>query len=167
MRLRNTSGVRACGVIVMAALLSALGCEGASDDRADVTGQADAVQDTQADVPAGLTVLVKHGDDTRTASLAALATVSLEGLPFVRLSEVVGSVFPTLDLSMVTADFMAADGFVPASSPNCTTLIPVDGALLTLGYISPDTRNLAWDDELQYPGCMRVRDTAEIRLADR
>jgi hypothetical protein len=151
----------------MAALVSVIGCEDASDDRADVTGQADAAQDTRTEVPAGPTVLVKHGDDTRTASLAALASVSLEGLPFVRLSEVVGSVFPTLDLSRVTADFMAADGFVPASSPNCTTLIPVDGALLTLGYISPDTRNLAWDDELQYPGCMRVRNTAEIRLADR
>lgn len=167
MRIRGTSGLRPWGVVVMVAFLSAPGCEDASGDGTDLTGRADAVQDTPTDVPSGATVLVKRGDETRTASLAALETAALGGLPFVRLREVVDAVFPGLDLSTVTADFMAADGFVPASSPNCTGLVPLDGTLLARGYISPDTRNLAWDDELQFPGCMRVRDTAEIRLADR
>jgi hypothetical protein len=37
---------------------------------------------------------------------------------------------------------------------------------LAKGYIDPATRNLKWDDTLVYPGCMIVKDTAEIVVAD-
>lgn len=156
------------GVAVIAMALAWAGCEAASGGTNDATTGIDAATDIPAEAaPAGKTVRVVHGDQTKTADLSLEPVVTVKDLPFVRLSDVVGQVFPSLDLSTVTADFTAGDGFQPASSPNCATLIPVDGSLLSRGYISPETRNLAWDDDLQYPGCMRVRDTAEIRLVDR
>lgn len=143
----------------LAAILGVAGCDAGS-------GGGDA-RDAIADAPAAVTVQVIHGGDTQTVDLSTPDPVTVGELPFVRLSDVAARAFPSLDLATVTADFEGGDGFKPASKANCATLIPVDGGTLARGYISPSTRNLAWDDALQYPGCMRVSDAATITLVDR
>ncbi len=143
-----------------AAALVLVGC-GASGGG----GRPDALTaDGSAETSTGLTVNVLYHGETRAADLSKPATTEVNGLTFVRLSDVVRQAYPTLDLAKVAADFLGGDGFKPGSKANCATLIPVPGTRLAKGYISPETRNLAWDESLQYPGCMRVHDTAEIDL---
>ncbi len=146
------------GALAMLALaFLATGCDASSSDTGDATGEG----------TSAVTVAVEHGGQAVDADLSDLAVVQVGGLDFVRLSDVVKEAFPDLDLGTVTADFAASDGFMPGSKSNCTGLVPVQGGLLVQGYISPATRNLAWDEALQYPGCLRVSDTARILLADR
>lgn len=84
-----------------------------------------------------------------------------------QLDDVVKRVYPDIALSAVNADFQASDGFRPAKSPLCKDLIPLDGSLLASGTIDPETRNLSWDEALQFPGCMYVRDVELIEIADK
>lgn len=146
-------GVTFAGALGLAAALVLAGC-----DSSNVGSDAYAV--------AGLTVNVVYQGETRAADLSKSASVQIGGMAFVVLSDVVTAAFPDIDLTRVAADFQAGDGFRPGSKANCAALIPVPGTLLAQGYISPETRNLAWGDSLQYPGCMRVSDTAQIDLAD-
>lgn len=152
------------GMLVLAAALVPAGC-----DASDSGPGADAVvvADGLADAVAVPTVSVVYQGETRTADLSKPARTTLGGLSFVALSTVVTQAFPDLDLAAVAADFEGADGFKPGSKGNCAALIPVPGPVLSQGYISPETRNLAWDDSLQYPGCLRVTNTAVIDLAVR
>ncbi len=133
----------------------------------DVVGETMTSGDTVNEASAGLTVNVVYKGETYVADLSKPTQTQIAGLTFVLLSDVVKEAVPDVDFAKVTADFLGSDGFKPGSKGNCAALIPVAGDLLAQGYISPETRNLAWADSLQYPGCMRLSDTAEIELADK
>jgi hypothetical protein len=72
---------------------------------------------------------------------------------------------PSVSIEEIAADFVAGDGFNPVSSPNCSSIVPVPGANLALGRVTALSRNLLWDDSLDYPGCLDVDDLAEIIIS--
>lgn len=152
---------------VLGTLLLFWGCSssgggGATTDAVDVAAEIRGEESVS-----GFTVAVLYRDQRVLVDLSGLPVKQIAGLDFVLLSDVVERAFPSIDLGAITADFLGSDGFRPGSKGFCAALVPVDGSLLRQGYISPTTRNLLWDESLQYPGCMRVQDTAEIILADK
>jgi len=160
--------------LALAGLVGVLGCEssgggGDTGGGGDVAGGEDTVGADQTGDQAAeaRSVGVTYGGTTETVDLPTLATTDVEGVPLVRLSDVVAAAFPAVVLADVTADFVAGDGFRPGQSGNCADVVPIEGAALAQGYIDPATRDLAWDDALDFPGCMGVRDTATIELADK
>jgi hypothetical protein len=122
--------------------------------------------ETTGDAAAPVLVNVTYGGDTQALDLGQARTTNVDGQALVQLASLALEAYPQLALGSIVVNFVAADGFVPANSPNCESLVPVLGMLIELGYIVPETRNLIWDETLQYPGCMSVTDTAEIQLAD-
>jgi len=113
------------------------------------------------------TVKVSYLGTSTDVSLGKPATVDLGGSPHVRHSDVIKLALPDKDLSTVGAGFRSADGFDPSSKAACQAVLPVSGDTLSKGYLDPETRLLKWDDSLQFPTCLSVRDTAEILLTDK
>lgn len=114
----------------------------------------------------GVLVLVTYSGVEEEVDLTTLDTVDVEGEDLVLLSSVVLEAFPTRALADILANFEAYDGFVPSQSPYCDGLVPVFGLRLEQGYIDPATRNVSWDEALQFPGCMYVDECVEIEIFD-
>ena len=99
-------------------------------------------------------------------SLGALPTTTVAGKDVVRLDRVVLEALPQASVATLKVTFKGSDGFNPASLANCTMLVPVSGSNLLKGGIEKATRNLVWDDSLGFPGCLYVRDTAELIVVE-
>jgi hypothetical protein len=98
--------------------------------------------------------------------LDRVATVTVSGAQVAKLTDLIALAVPQKPLSgLQGTDFVSADGFTPKSKSNCNALLPVSPETLAKGYLDPATRNLVWDSTLGFPGCMTVRDTAEVYLA--
>ncbi|HCF58016.1 MAG TPA: hypothetical protein DFS52_08495 [Myxococcales bacterium] len=119
-----------------------------------------------AEADPGVTVKVLWQGNSTDVGLGNLPTVEVAGAQLVQLTEIIAGVIGSTPIEGLTADFTSADGFKPGSSPNCQDLVPVSGDKLALGYLDPVTRKLSWDESLQFPGCLRVGDTAEIILSE-
>lgn len=115
----------------------------------------------------GKSVKVIYNGSSSAVALGQLPTTAINGASYAKLADVVAAAIPgrSLDELKVT-DFVSADGFASSSKADCGPLLPVAAATLAKGYLDPATRNLRWDDALAYPGCMCVRDTAEIVVAE-
>lgn len=120
---------------------------------------------TDAEVEAR-SVEVTYEGTSAEVDLGSLETVEVNGVDVVRLADVVEAAELGVALADLEFDFVASDGFRPGSSTNCAGLVPVQGAILEQGYIHPASRNLSWDESLDYPGCLRVDDVATIEAAD-
>ena len=126
------------------------------------------VADTAAgDASGAQTVKVTYKGQDKVVDLSQPTPVTFEGFPSALLSDVVALAFPGATQDSLTADFMSSDGFKPGTKTNCIGLVPVDGTLFPKGYIDVGTRKLRWDTALAYPGCLYIKDLAEIQLADK
>ncbi len=135
--------------------LSALvftGCLDQSNDDGD--------DDPQTGDP--VTVEVVFGDVREDVDLSKATLEDVEGENYVTLTSVLQLALPNENLENLTYDFVAGDGFQPLDSTNCEGLIPLTGDLLVNGYIHPTSRNLIWDATLEYPGCLHIKDLAQI-----
>ena len=112
------------------------------------------------------TVAVVYGETTVTVDLGDLDVVTFQDAPHVRLSDVVEAASLGVALESLELDFEAADGFRSSSSSNCDDFVPVPGALLAQGYVNLETRRTAWEEALDFPGCLRVADLARILASD-
>ncbi len=117
-----------------------------------------------SDAPEGdvKTVEVVFEEVTSEVDLGELDTVTIEGEELVRLSDVVEAADLGVELSALEFDFVASDGFRSGDRSTCTETIPMPGETLEQGYIDPVTRNMSWDASLGMPGCVRVRDAAQL-----
>ena len=121
--------------------------------------------DQEVEIPDGVkTVEVVHDEGAPVVvDLADLEVVTLDdGEEHARLSDVVEAASLGVELSALEFDFEGADGFRSSSTSTCVDTIPMAGALLTQGFIHRTTRNLAWDEALDMPGCVHVDDTARV-----
>jgi hypothetical protein len=115
----------------------------------------------------GETVQVTYSGRTTTVALSQPTPVTFEGTLHARLSEVVALALPGQAQSALEADFQASDGFRASMKSNCQGVVPVAGTVFTEGYIDINTRKLRWDTSLMYPGCLYVKDLAEILLSEK
>jgi hypothetical protein len=114
------------------------------------------------------TVEVVYNDGTPVVvDLADLEAVTLDdGEEYARLSDVVEAAGLGVALADLQFDFEGSDGFRSSSTSTCTETIPMAGELLSQGYIHRVTRNLAWDEAADMPGCVHVDDTARLLASD-
>jgi hypothetical protein len=127
------------------------------------------------DLPAGdvagdaaaATFAVTYKGASVEPDLSKAEDVTINGTACKKLSSVALLAFPEIVLDAVVVDFTGSEGFKPASKPYCTGLIPFAGTSLANGCIDPATRNLQWDESLSWPGCMSVKGTVEMELADK
>jgi hypothetical protein len=156
--------------VVETATADATGPDGTIDEDATVvadTTAAEATTDMAIEAEAAEALIsVIHGAETKVVDVAKMATVDVDGTPVVLLSEVVKAAFPAIVLTEVTVDFTGAEGYKPGSKSNCAGVVPIPGKSLEQGWIDPATTNLLWDESLGYPGCLHVKLTTEIILAD-
>ncbi len=115
----------------------------------------------------GRSVKFDYAGTVVTVELGRVTPVTVAGAQVAKLSDLIALAVPQKPLSgLQGTDFVSADGFTPKSKSNCNALLPVSPETLAKGYLDPATRTLVWDPELGFPGCMTVRDTAEVYLAD-
>lgn len=119
-----------------------------------------------AEASTARTVKVTYKGQDKVVDLSQPAPVTFEGIASAKLSDVIALAFPNLTQTSLTADFMSSDGYKPGTKSNCIGLLPVPGANIALGYIGLPDRKLRWELSLGYPGCLYVKDLAEIELAD-
>ena len=132
--------------------LTAFGCFDQSNDEGN--------DDPQTGNP--VTVEVIFGDVHETVDLSKATLENIEEEQYATLTSVLQLALPNENLEVLTYDFVAGDGFKPLDSPNCEGLVPLTGDLIGKGYIHPTSRNLIWDASLEYPGCLHVKDLAQI-----
>jgi hypothetical protein len=169
------------GVIFGLCLLLCAGCDQSVDTGSDSAppdgGPADTVAGdgvTAADgtgvadgQPAGQTIKVIYNGQTTVVSLDQPTPVTFESAPHAKLSDVIAIAVPGAAQDALTADFTSSDGYQPGSKSNCDGLLPVAGTEFAKGYIDVATRKLSWDPSLNYPGCLFIKDLAEIEVADK
>jgi hypothetical protein len=117
--------------------------------------------------PAGQTVKVIYKGQTTVVSLSQPTPIAFENTPHAKLSDVIEIAVPGAAQDALTADFTSSDGYQPGSKSNCDGMLPVAGTEFAKGYIDVATRMLSWDPGLNYPGCLFVKDLAEIEVADK
>jgi hypothetical protein len=126
--------------------------------------------DQEVELPDGVkSVEVVYADGAPApVDLTDLDVVVLDdGEEYARLSDVVEAAGLGAALSALEFDFEGSDGFRSSSTSTCVDVIPMAGDLLTQGYIHRVTRDLAWDEALDLPGCVHVDDTARLLASDR
>lgn len=138
------------------AAFDAAGAEGGTGDQGVADGQ-----------PAAQTVKVIYKGQTTVVSLSQPTPVTFEGTPHAKLSDVIEIALPGVAQDGLTGDFTSSDGYKPGSKTTCDGLLPVAGAEFPKGFIDVATRRLDWDPSLGYPGCLSVKDLAEIEVADK
>jgi len=140
--------------------------EAAVADQSAVDGVTTTTDGGPTEASAAQTVKVTYKGQDKIVDLSQPTPVTFEGIASAKLSDVIGLAFPSLTQTDLTADFMSSDGFKPGTKSNCTGLLPVPGANIALGYIGLPDRKLRWELSLGYPGCLYVKDLAQIELAD-
>ena len=112
-------------------------------------------------------VEVVYDDEAVTVELGALEEIDRGGEPHARLSDVVEAAELGVPLEELGFDFEASDGFRSSSTSTCVDVIPMAGGLLEQGYVHTITRNLAFEAELDLPGCVaRLQEMVRILAAD-
>ena len=117
--------------------------------------------------PPGKTVKVTYKGQTTVVDLSKPPPVDFEGSQHAKLDAVITLALPGQSHGGLTADFTSGDGYMPGMKSNCKGLVPVAGAVFSMGYIDVSTRKLRWDLSLKQPGCMYLKDLAEITVADK
>jgi hypothetical protein len=137
---------------------------------------ADAAPDSEASVgqdvvlsdsPTALTVKVTYLGTSVDVDVTQPTAVQDGGDAYSLVSDVITIAIPSKAITTLQAGFVGSDGYNPATKGSCSNFVPVDGANLSKGWIDRTTRDLSWDDSLGLPGCMNVKNLAEILVTDK
>ncbi len=109
-------------------------------------------------------VSVSYAGQSAEVELAALETTTINAFTAVPLDKVWAATGFGVDLLSLRLDFEGDEGFRPSQKDKCADLLT--GTPLLSGGITPDTRDLVWDDALNLPGCYAVRGVRSIDATD-
>jgi hypothetical protein len=98
--------------------------------------------------------------------IAGLTTAELDGDELVTLEAIIAESGIGVELSAITLDFEASDGWTPSMSTSCESIVPIPGSNAAQGGVDRTTHDMGWDTALDYPGCMSVEDVMLITVAD-
>ena len=147
------------------------GAAGSGGSAADAAPEAEASveQDAQPSdsLPPGLKVKVTYLGATTEVDLNQPPVFQNGGFGYSLVSDVIGIAVPGKPIANLQAGFVAGDGYNPADKSGCASFVPVAGSNLSKGWIDRATRFLAWDTSLGLPGCMQIKDLAEILVTDK
>ncbi|HUT76582.1 MAG TPA: hypothetical protein VM285_02790 [Polyangia bacterium] len=110
---------------------------------------------------------VRYQGMTQIVSFDDLETqYKFNNQPVVALDDVILGSGLVLDCAGLWMDFVGTDAYSPACNDNCEDYAPVAGELAGQGYVERGTRRLLWEESLESPGCLSVKDVETITLAD-
>lgn len=133
-------------------------------DQAAADGPSDDAQG--ADSLSTKAIDVTYQGNTTAVELSQVTPVDFNGAPHARLSDVISIALPDAVQDTLAADFVGGDGFKSGQDSNCTDLIPYSGENFDKGYIDLSDYRLYWETDLNLPGCMKVKNLAEVLLTD-
>ena len=150
-----------------------IACDDDDNDVASTDADSDSDADSDTDAAAS-TVTVDYGGDHVDVDLGALDTATIGGVEAVPFSGIIAKAFPDVDLSAVTFDIEASDGYKPGEKLDCETLFPVSGADASKGGLDlaagEDAPLATWDAslaDLAAAGCAGVKWVSKIHVADK
>jgi hypothetical protein len=147
---------------------STAGSGGAAGSVADAAADSDQPSDAQpSETSAGLKVKVTYQGSSTEVDLNQGELYQNAGDATSILSSVILLALPSKTITTLQANFLAGDGYNPADKSSCASFVPVAGDNLKKGWISRATRDLSWDASLGFPGCVNVKDLAEILVEDK
>jgi len=103
------------------------------------------------------TIEVVYGGTIYEVDLASLETITLDdGGGYARLSDIVDAADLGVSPDSLQYDFEGIDGYRPSTRSTCVDHIPTSWETLQGGYVHRTNQNMAWDEELEMPGCSHV-----------
>jgi hypothetical protein len=146
----------------------AAGSAGATADAAadqEASSQPDGAS-ADSSFPPGLKLKVTYQGASIDVDLNQPPLFQNGGYDYSLVSDIIAIAVPGKPVASLSAGFVAADGYNPADKPGCAPFVPVVGNQLKQGWVDRATRFLAWDPALAMPGCMELKDLAEILVTD-
>jgi hypothetical protein len=113
-------------------------------------------------------VAVVYYDSAETVHFDNLETLYMfNDSPVVRLTDVVLGSGLLISLDGLWFDFVGTDGYSPMDNQGCDeAFTPTSAELLEGGYLERGTRTIMWDESLEVPSCVAVKDVETIYAAD-
>lgn len=114
------------------------------------------------------TVDVVYYDSTETVQFDNLETLYMfNDSPVVNLTDVVLGSGLVLSTDGLWFNFLGTDGYSPLGNDTCINdFVPTSAEVIDSGYIERGTRRLLWDESLEVPNCLSVKDVEVIYVAD-
>jgi hypothetical protein len=87
--------------------------------------------------------------------------------PVVSMTDVVKGSGLVLSTDGLWLNFVGSDGYSPLGNDNCgDAFTPTPASIIGSAYIERGTRNMLWDEALEAPSCMSVKDVETVYVAD-
>lgn len=112
------------------------------------------------------TVTVTVAGESYPVVLADLETTTFKDLTVVTLPTVWKATGLKSEFTAYNFDFVGADGFRPATRPNCKDVVFDGATTFAKGYIEVASRRLTWADDLGFAPCASVSDLATIEATN-
>jgi hypothetical protein len=113
---------------------------------------------------------VSYYDSTEMVHFDNLETLYLfNDQPVVSLEALVLGSGLVVSIDSLWINFVGTDGYSPLGSASCvaeSSYVPTPSNMLDKGYIERGTRRLLWEDSLEAPQCMSVKDVEIVYVAD-
>ncbi len=153
-------------------LLMAQACGGDDDDNTTDGDVADGDDATDGDGTTdgdtdGLMVTIEYAGQQYEYNLNDFETTTIDEAAYVEVIDLWNETGIATALTDLEFKFYASDGFDPSTKSTCDGYVPVDGSNLDKAYIEQATRFLYWDEALEYPGCLHVKDMSRIEALDK
>jgi hypothetical protein len=114
----------------------------------------------EASPPEGTYVTVLWGENEEKVFLDDLDKIPFQETLVCRLTDILLEAgLEEEEIRSMRFDFESEDGFRPSLKEGCD---PLDGEILSLGFLDPESLALLWDDTLELRGCYWVTQTARI-----
>jgi len=150
----SRSVIAACAAVLV--LVSVWGCDQKVDEGDDKLTEGNQSVD------------VVYYDSTETVLFDNLETLYMfNDAPVVNLTDVVLGSGLVISADGLWVNFVGTDGYSPLGNPNCVTdYVPTSADFLDQGYLERGTRRLLWEESLEMPQCVSVKDVEIIYVAD-
>ena len=112
--------------------------------------------------------VVYNNGAPQTVEFANLTTqYKFNDAPVVAVTDVVLGSGLVLSVDGLWFDFVGSDGYSPLDNDNCSDeFTPTPASAIGSAYIERGTRNMLWDEALEAPSCMSVKDVETVYVAD-
>jgi hypothetical protein len=113
-------------------------------------------------------VLVSYNGAEETVQFDNLETHYLfNDTPVVSMTDVVLGSGLLISVDGLWLNFVGTDGYSPLGNDNCgDDFTPTPASIIGSAYIERGTRNMLWDEALEAPSCMSVKDVETVYVAD-
>jgi len=112
--------------------------------------------------------VVYNNGAAETVEFKNLETVyKFNAAPVVSVTDIVLGSGLVLSVDGLWLNFMGSDGYTPLGNDNCSDdFTPTPADVIDSAWVERGTRNLLWEEALEVPSCMSVKDVETVYVAD-